>query len=247
VQAAVRSVVDVQKREESSLVGQFVEVLNSKKDEIERLRREVVSLNEKLEAERQRLGRPAPAPTSLPAPSLHARVESDDGSTEDSDASDAPSPPSLNCLVHAVDCFLQLCVCRCAGGASTLPLASFEPQYQPATRAAHAPSRGAYYPHVSIVEVLITTGLLVVESGRVFPAAASRDGDLMDAALEEDSLLAAGSSLSKKPRAFGASTKRRDPLSSDLLESQMTVGSDATTQSKSRRTLARNKTDQSYE
>lgn len=67
---------------EGILLGKFVAVLNSKKEEIARLRRDVAQLTEKLAAERARAGpatgSPAAAiPEALP---LNHEEETDDGS-----------------------------------------------------------------------------------------------------------------------------------------------------------------------
>lgn len=147
-QALVRSVIDVQKAEEGALMGQFVEVLNSKKDEIERLRQEILRLNEKLEAERVGLGRvpslvPTPAAARLRAGSDDSALDSDLRDSSDDERSVLPPNPG-NAPFVAFLCarFTSVIFAVLVAAVATLPLASLESAYQPVLRAAHAPPRG---------------------------------------------------------------------------------------------------------
>lgn len=54
LQSALEKAVNAVKEQEGILLGQFVAVLNAKKEEIARLRRDVESVKEKLQAERER-------------------------------------------------------------------------------------------------------------------------------------------------------------------------------------------------
>ena len=99
-------------------MGQFVEVLNAKKDEIERLRQEICRLNEKLEAERVGMGRipslvPTPAAMRLRAGSDDSAMDSDGHDSSDDQLSVRPPNPGKATRVAPVYVFSHVACLLC--------------------------------------------------------------------------------------------------------------------------------------
>lgn len=157
--------VAAQKSAEAVLLGQFVSVLNAKKEEIRRLREDLSAANEKLEAERARLGRtPTASPATQPKKLDHAKSETDSGTSasEDNDDSDgaAATVPKQTCASRLTESRFKVTFSLCFA-VDTLPLASFDQRYQPIAKQAHVPLRRTAGTAMCIVQFTACDDVLV--------------------------------------------------------------------------------------